>query len=301
MDIDLIPGTYVVAVSGGVDSRVLLELLYQKKKEKADKSWHFVIAHFDHGIREDSSEDRKLVQRTARNMGVPFVYNEASLGLAASEAIARTRRYEFLRKVKSSSGARAIITAHHQDDLLETAIINMIRGTGRKGLTALSSGSEIVRPLLNVPKSELIAYAKEKNLSWREDSTNQNQAYVRNYIRHSILTRFDDPSKIRLLEILTNLRSINSEIDILLINQLHIQSVGGMIDRRWFNHLPHIVAKETIACWLRAHGESNFNSRTLERLVVAAKVGHPGDVFPLSKEHALRIGRLRLALSVLER
>jgi tRNA(Ile)-lysidine synthase len=301
MDIDLMPGTYVVAVSGGVDSRVLLELLYQKKKQQEGNSWRFVVAHFDHGIREDSYEDRKLVQQVAKSMGLPFVYDEAFLRSTASEAIARTRRYEFLRKVKRSSNAKAIITAHHQDDLLETAIINMLRGTGRKGLTALSSRPEIVRPLLHVPKSELIAYAQDNNLQWREDSTNQDQAYLRNYIRHSVLSRFDEPAKIRLRQIITKLQSINYEIDTLLVNQLHVQSVGGMIDRQWFNHLPHIVAKETIACWLRAHGESNFNSKTLERLVIAAKVGHPGDVFPLSKIHTLSIGRDHLALSILER
>src|SRR5665213_799396 len=138
MNVDLVPGKYVVAVSGGVDSISLLHIL------QAQPGVRLIVAHFDHGIREDSVEDRRLVQNVAREYRLPFVYDAGNLGVDTSEAAARQARYRFLRRVQQASGARAIVTAHHQDDLLETAILNLLRGTGRKGLTALSNRSDMI-------------------------------------------------------------------------------------------------------------------------------------------------------------
>lgn len=302
MEIDLKPGAYVVAVSGGVDSMTLLHILQQLRIASGDHAWKLIIAHLDHGIREDSALDRKLVQKVAHTYGLPFVYDEAKLGAFTSEAVARARRYGFLRQVQQTINARSILTAHHEDDLFETAIINLMRGTGRKGITSLSKyRAGIERPLLNQPKAVLLAYAKEHCLEWREDSTNQDQTYLRNYIRHTISPRLDEVSKAQLRQIIRNLQDINDNLDTLLVNQLHIQSVGGMIDRQWFNHLPHNVAKELMATWLRAHGENNFNRKTLERLVVSAKVGRAGSAYSLSKMHSLRVGRDNLALAQPER
>src|SRR5690348_2939142 len=119
------PGNYVVAVSGGVDSVVLLDILSKQPGLK------LTIAHFDHGIRNDSYKDRQFVEGLAKKYQLLFVYKEGSLG-KASEAKAREARYEFLRKAQKDSGSQAIITAHHQDDLLETAILNMLRDSSRK-------------------------------------------------------------------------------------------------------------------------------------------------------------------------
>src|SRR5689334_5856697 len=115
MDVSLSPGSYVVAVSGGVDSMTLLDLLRQQPHLK------LVVAHFDHGIRPDSYVDRQLIQDVTKRHNVPFVFDTASLGSGASEATARQARYNFLRRVHNATGAKAIVTAHHQDDLLETA------------------------------------------------------------------------------------------------------------------------------------------------------------------------------------
>jgi tRNA(Ile)-lysidine synthase len=303
MHIDVTPGKYVVAVSGGVDSVALLDILVNLNQGKSNsrRDYSLTIAHFDHGIRPDSAEDRRLVQAAAQKYGLPFVYDEGNLGTTVSEAAARQSRYKFLRQVRRASGAHAIITAHHQDDLLETAILNLLRGTGRKGLTSLASRSDVVRPLLNVPKLELIAYAHDQGLVWREDSTNQDQIYLRNYVRHRLLSRFDEASRERLLALILNLQATNRELDELLTNQLHLQSVAGTIDRPWFNQLPHQIAREVMATWLRVHQERGFDRRALERLVVQAKVAYPGQVFPLSGDRYLRINRENLALAKPER
>lgn len=292
------PGGYVVAVSGGVDSMALLDML---RRQALDESgWKLVVAHLDHGIRPDSSEDRELVRAAARQHGLPFVYQEARLGPGVSEAAARTARYGFLRKTLQASGGLAIITAHHQDDVLETAIINMLRGSGRKGLTALGSQNDLLRPLLGVPKSELVAYAKDQGLKWREDSTNEDDAYLRNYVRHRLLTRFDDEGRAKFRQLINGLSKTNHKIDVLLVKQLAAQSLDGSLDRQWFNHLPHAVAREVLAAWLRANA-SSFDTKTLERLVVAAKTAAAGKTFPVQAGLNMRVQADSLALASSER
>ncbi len=289
------PGRYVAAVSGGVDSAALLDMLQKQK------GLDLIVAHFDHGIRVGSAEDRLFVQELAKNYGLPFVYEEGKLGAQASEAAARQARYGFLRQVGKDKDARAIITAHHQDDVLETAIINLLRGTKRKGLTALKSQSDILRPLLNVPKHELITYAKKQGLQWREDSTNQDTTYLRNYVRHKLLPRFSNSNKASLVNIISRLEITNQELDAILADQLQIKTKDNHLNRKWFNQLPHAVALEVLAAWLRANGSRDFNSRILEQLVIAAKTAEPGKTFPVQKGLSLQVLVAGLALNKPER
>lgn len=285
----------MVAVSGGVDSMVLLDML------RRQAGLELVVAHFDHGIRDDSAEDRELVEAFAKANGLEFVYEEGKLGRGASEAVAREARYKFLHQVLKDTGSAAIITAHHQDDVLETAIINILRGTGRKGLTALRSRDDVIRPLLKVPKKELLEYAKDHNLKWREDPTNQDLSYLRNYVRHKLLTRFSEADRRKLVNVLTELTETNRELDTLLVKQLRAQPVSGTLDRQWFNQLPHAAAREVMAAWLRLNGSRGFDSKTLERLVVAAKTASPGKTFPVQAGTSLKISDDSLALASLER
>ena len=113
------PGSYVVAVSGGVDSVALLHNLAQSDKLR------LYVAHFDHGIRQDSAEDARFVSQLARQYGLEYFSERAELGQNSSEALARTKRYKFLYSVMAQPQANAVITVHHQDDVLETAILNM--------------------------------------------------------------------------------------------------------------------------------------------------------------------------------
>jgi len=293
------PGAYVVAVSGGVDSMALLHIL--REESRRGGGWKLVVAHLDHGIRPDSADDRRLVQAAAKQYGLPFVYHESRLGPGASEAAARTARYGFLGSVREASQAGAIITAHHQDDVLETAVINILRGSGRKGLTALSDRPGLARPLLGVPKRDIVAYAHGQGLQWLEDSTNLDETYLRNYVRHRLLPRFDDAGRARFRQILDDLGRTNRELDTLLVNQLHLQPAAGTLDRQWFNHLPHAVAREVMAAWLRAHDAAGFDAKTLERLVVSAKTAADGKTFPVQAGLNMIIRPGHLALAVPER
>jgi len=289
------PGRYVVAVSGGVDSMVLLDILSR------ESDLNLTVAHLDHGIREDSAQDSELVRQVSDTLGVDWVGHQANLGKQTSEAKAREVRYNFLSKVKQDTNADGIITAHHQDDVIETALLNMLRGTGRKGLTSLGSGSDIIRPLLKVPKSDLIAYANDQGLVWREDSTNSDENYLRNYIRLNYVVKLSQQDRQELINIISNMQNTNKELDNILAKYLQDQSVSGSIDRDWFNHLPHNVAREVLASWLRFNDVRSFDSKTLERLVVAAKTGQTGKTFPVVSGYNMKVNKANLALSVPER
>lgn len=285
----------MVAVSGGVDSVALLHML------RLNRSLELIVAHYDHGIRLTSSEDRIFVEKLAEGYGLPFFYEEGRLGPGTSEAKARNSRYGFLRKVQLDQTANGLITAHHQDDVLETAIINMLRGTGRKGLSALADRPDIHRPLLSVPKQDVINYALAHNLKWREDETNADDKYLRNYVRHNILARFKGPSREKLLQIVTDIGPTNQELDELLLQGLPFRPEADSMDRIWFCCLPHDAAREVLASWLRAHGSSDFNKSMIERLVVAAKTAHPGSNFDVLKGVTLAVNKDNLALERIER
>lgn len=295
MKIAIEPGRYVLAVSGGVDSMVLLDLLRQQTAVR------LVVAHFDHGVRDDSAADRELVQKTAAAYGLPFVFDVARLGKGASEDTARRARYAFLHKVRVAAGARAIITAHHQDDMLETAVLNVLRGTGRRGLSSLRSRDRMLRPLLHCTKAQIRYYAAQHHISWREDSTNTDDTYLRNYVRQHILNKFSEAERAQLLAIVEQAYQLNDQIDHLLANQLHLQPATRQMDRRWFISLPHGVAREMLAGWLRAHGIDGFDAKTLERLVIAAKTYAPGKRADITSRHVLTVGRQNLALQLHDR
>lgn len=288
------PGSYVVAVSGGVDSMVLLDLLAKQPDLK------LTVAHFDHGMREDSAEDRRLVQKVAQAHGLPFVYHQGQLGPGTSEATARKARYEFLHKVRTAALAQAIVTAHHQDDLLETAIINMLRGTGRRGLSSLKSQDRVLRPLLLYEKKQIQDYARAHHLEWREDSTNQDEAYLRNYVRRNILNKFSEDQRQQLLVHLNTASELNHDLEELLANQLHIQPAVHKLDRQWFIQLPHAVAKEVIASWLRERGVT-FDTKTLERLLVAAMTYQPHKRIDVNSGWFMEVKQAYLALNSRDR
>src|SRR5206468_7359212 len=116
------------------------------------RGYDLIVAHFDHGIRHDSAVDRELVQWAARRYELPFVAEQGNLG-RASEAGARAARYAFLVRAQDKHRAKGIVTGHHQDDLVETSLLNLARGAGRHGLAPMVDG-EVLRPLLGLTRTE---------------------------------------------------------------------------------------------------------------------------------------------------
>ncbi|MBI4545364.1 MAG: tRNA lysidine(34) synthetase TilS [Gemmatimonadetes bacterium] len=181
--------TVVVAVSGGMDSVVLLHLLHFRLGEQ----WalRLVAAHLDHAMRDDSAADGRWVAGLCRAWGVPLVRARARRP-PRSEAAARALRYRFLRTVALRRRAHRLATGHHADDQAETVLFRIIRGTGLRGLAGIPERrGRLVRPLLRFPRAQIAEYAAAAGLSWREDPTNVLVGYARNRLRHEVLPRLE--------------------------------------------------------------------------------------------------------------
>jgi tRNA(Ile)-lysidine synthetase-like protein len=307
MEINLEPGLYVIAVSGGVDSVALLHMLAEQSYRAVTSgldldervtiqpsnypTTQLIVAHYDHGIRPESASDRVFVQSLAKQYGLDFEFGEGALGSSASEASARQARYAFLNKVLKDRQADALITAHHQDDVIETAIINMIRGTGRKGLTALADSPAIRRPLLGVPKADILEYAQKNGLEWQEDQTNHDTKYLRNYIRLNLIPRLSDGDRKQLLLTIDKSRHTNTELDMVLDALLEPE-----LSRQYMRGLSHTETKEIMAAWLRQHEVRNFDKKTLERLVIGCKVASAGTKLDVISGVVMEIDNDRLRI-----
>lgn len=201
---DLLPDgtTVVVAVSGGVDSIVLLDILQRLAPRKR---WRIVVAHLDHGLRgKESAADARFVRAEARTRrlehrigaaGVAALRKRRKGGLAA---VARAARYAFLEAVaRELAGANPdsvrIATGHTASDQAETLLLRLLRGTGATGLSGIPprrrapGGSLVVRPLLGLTRADVLAHAARFDLVWREDASNESRARARNRVRHDVM------------------------------------------------------------------------------------------------------------------
>lgn len=295
LDIKVPKGKYILAVSGGVDSMVLLDVL-SKQKDLA-----LIVAHLDHGLREDSFRDAELVKRTASKYKLPFISEKLAPEEKFSEEKARKSRYEFLRKVMNDHEAIAIITAHHQNDQLETAIFNLLRGTGRKGLSSLKSTELLVRPLIGVSKEEIYKYAKANNIRWNEDSTNSDTKYKRNYIRHKLIPKLGNDKKQQLIDLLSSASKTNESLDSALETLIkQITVADNALDKTAYIMLPHSLAREVMATWLRQNNIRDFDKKHLDQLTIAPKTLKPGRQIDVNLTHVLSIKKESLALEVRE-
>lgn len=262
------PKKYLIAVSGGVDSVVLLDMLAKKHE-------NILVAHFDHGIRKDSKEDAIFVRQLAVKYGVKFFTKREELGANASEEKARRARYKFLRELSEKQNA-TIVTAHHLDDVVETIIINMVRGTGWRGLAVLNA-EDIYRPLINFKKQEIINYAKQNNLKWREDSTNSLNVYMRNIVRHKIDLSNEQKNELQILhqEQIRLAKEIKSEVTSLLKSIKN----DNKISRYFINSIDQASAYEII----RELTKGELTPNQIDSVINAIKTQRNGTIFEASK------------------
>jgi tRNA(Ile)-lysidine synthase len=191
---DLIaPGDRVlVAVSGGIDSLALLYLLEQFSDEVGYKLF---VAHLNHLARgAESDEDARFVEQEAHKLSLPFYIEQINVGKEKNDLktsfqeTARILRYQFLEKTLMSIKGDKIAVGHTADDQIETVLINFLRGAGLKGLSGMQKKRGcVIRPLLGCTRSELELFLKERNLSYRTDSSNNENKYLRNKIRHDLI------------------------------------------------------------------------------------------------------------------
>lgn len=179
-------GEALVAVSGGADSVALLDLL---NGVAGELGLSIVVAHIDHGIASDSRTVARSVKTLAATYGVPFETIELHLGAEASETEARRARYAWLREVQRRRGARYLVTAHHEDDQLETLVLRALRGSAPAGLAGIAARTRggLVRPLLPFTRAQLAAYAAARGLPVHDDPANRDPRHLRSWIRTTLL------------------------------------------------------------------------------------------------------------------
>lgn len=190
------PGTIVVVgVSGGADSVCLLHLLARHAPQ-----WQLTlhVAHLDHALRPNSAADAEFVAALAADWGVPLHQRRLSPGaLPGNEDASRRARYTFFADVAAQTGATVVAVAHHAGDQAETLLLHLLRGSGLNGLAAMRpvqplpqdtpSAVRLARPLLGVQRTQILYYLHEHGLPHREDPTNADTGYTRNWLRHSLL------------------------------------------------------------------------------------------------------------------
>lgn len=182
--------TLILAVSGGIDSMVMLDHFIKLKKEM---NLNLIIGHVDHQKRKNSKKDLALVKEVARTYDLPFVLHN----LEHNDDInfhqdAHVKRYEFFYKLAKKYKANKIALAHHLDDLAETIMMRLVRGTsfeGYRGMleTAYYRDIQVIRPMLNIDKKEIIEYQNENKIRYRKDESNDSDDYTRNRFRHKIM------------------------------------------------------------------------------------------------------------------
>lgn len=267
----------ILAVSGGIDSVVMLHYL---------KDENPIVAHFDHGIRPNSADDAKFVERLAHEYGLQFELGQARLGENCSEADARVVRYDFLRGLaKKYDGV--ICVAHHADDVLESIAINLIRGTGWRGLAPMSA-QDIERPLIKMRKSEIYRYAAEHDLSFRQDQTNTEGDYLRNRVREE-LRDSSEGNKEKLLSLYNAQIALRGEFDELMNSILNEEMIKTG-SRRLIEGLPGECALEIMRVWLEENGVA-LTRPQLKRCVEAVKEYAPGKRLSLDRKHFLEVGK----------
>lgn len=181
----------VVACSGGPDSMCLLDLVTKLKDEL---NLNIIVAHVNHKLRSESEEEAKMVENYSTENNLIFELLEITdyINGNFSEEDARKRRYKFFNEVIEKYHATALLTAHHGDDLIETILMRLTRGSNLSGYIGIKEISQnenykTLRPLLSVTKDEIISYLKENNVPYRLDKTNQELKHTRNRYRHVVL------------------------------------------------------------------------------------------------------------------
>ena len=214
---------YLLAVSGGVDSMVLLDMVatdYHGFRERHFSGVQFpadfIVVHYDHGIRgKVSAEDAEFVRQQCRSYGVVVQCGCGKLAAATGEAVARQYRYDFFRRVAEAIARDYepvyLVAAHHRDDLLETIALNVVRGTGWRGLAPMNR-PQVLRPLLDIAKAELVNYAIEHGLTWREDQTNDSPRYLRNRLR-ALLASWSPADKVALIRLYERQKYLRRQIE----------------------------------------------------------------------------------------
>ena len=269
----------ILAVSGGVDSMALLAMY-----SHAD----IIVAHIDHGTRKSSAEDADFVRQKCQELGVKFYETKLELGEGISEELARKKRYEFLKTIQEKEGG-TLCTAHHLDDVLESIAINLIRGTGWRGLTPFY-GDELVRSFIisKMWKRDVLKFAGEHGVCFRQDPTNHEADYLRNRVREK-MAELDEAARVDIINLFEKQNKLRGKIE-KLVTELAKQTIVGknFHKKELFLTADGKVSLEILREICLMHGYS-LTRKQLENFLAAIKTYAPHKKFNLPKNHFVTI------------
>lgn len=268
----------LLAVSGGVDSMTLLHLFHRLERPA-------IVAHCNFQLRGAASDaDAALVKKEAEQLGLTcYTTSFNTLEYAQSRKVsvqmaARELRYQWFNELCDQTDATCLITAHHLNDSVETLLVNLVRGTGIKGLTGIAPRTwlqdgqlKILRPLLAFSRQEIESYATAQNIQWREDESNAKDDYLRNYLRHHTIPGLEQvqPAFLEITQkTIELLRQTAENYQFLIEKSIPLRPVkNGMygIDLEQVNILPHPES----ALWevLKAYG---FTAEQVRQMLSSA-------------------------------
>ncbi len=234
----------LIAVSGGVDSCVLL---HSCKELKSKKKWEIHVAHVDHSLREDSIIDYKFVKSLCEKYELQF-YHKKHIGEIPKSDIenwGRKLRYSFFKELDEKNKYDYIFTAHHADDVAETYLMRLIANKEPRSILKYDVSRKIFRPFLEISKATIFEYAKEFNLQFREDSTNFDSKYLRNKIRNDLIPYLRDNFDPGISETLSN-RAVRSAEDLMLISEYVSEKLKKLESlefgsKEWLNKLKELL------------------------------------------------------------
>jgi len=296
-----------VAFSGGADSLALLLLLWAHWPEHRAR---LVALHFNHRLRGAAADaDERFCRRVCRGLGVRVrVGRWKNRRSGASEEEAREARFAFFDRTMRRIGARALWLGHQQDDIAETMLMRLARGSGTAGLAAPRPVQRVgrqlrLRPLLTVKKEEVVARLRESRIPWREDRTNAGRMYFRNRVRHQVLPAWQKAAERDVLAGVALARERLEEDDSALdawVEELRPWGRGGVLNVAILQNRPRALARRALHRWLLAQPLAGDLSRQgFEDLLAAVVAGQSTrrslgrNGFALIKNGRLRFERRR--------
>lgn len=249
--------TIIIGLSGGPDSVFLLYFFLHLQKKY---TLQLIATHLDHGWRAESTRDAQFCADLCKKLGVTYVQEKLkptpkSSGSAEHDA-RQARRTFFERTLRQAQGERegSIALAHHQDDLIETFFIRLVRGASVTGLASIKPRHGLyIRPLLGVSKAEIVAYLQENNIPYCTDVTNQDTTFLRNNIRHNLLPvyeKLEPRARTTLLHTIAQLQKTDTYLE-QQANKFYAQLViDGWLSLPEFLALDPIIQHRILLNWL---------------------------------------------------
>lgn len=264
----------VIGVSGGPDSIALLDILRKKENIK------IYVAHINHMAREDAGQDEEYVIQYCKKNNIPVftkkidIIKKSKQEKIGTEQAGRQARYEFFEEIMQKTNSNKIATAHNKNDLVETLIMNQIRGSGVSGLKSIEPirDGKFIRPLIEAKREEIEKYCEDKKLNPRYDYTNKENVYTRNKIRNVIIPYIQENINPNIIESLTRLSQIATEESDYIQKQTQ-KSYNEILEKREqeniqlnlieFNKLDMVIKKRVVMYTIN---ELVGNTREIEKI-----------------------------------